>query len=161
MIKYLEKICVIFFSVNLVGCSCYSQCENTTIGTVAGAVIGGVAGSAFGQGAGQAVAIGVGAVGGALAGGAIGHSMDHSMDSSDNTKMDCALDSPTYKATTWQNAKTGTEYTVVPTSNTMTVNGHENCRTYRTTASNNGQKQHSFGTACRKDTGGWETITKS
>lgn len=142
-------------SVGLVGCSTNTQSENTGIGAVTGAVAGGLAGSLIGGGTGQVVAIGVGAVAGALLGGYIGHSMD----SSDKEKMNTAMtNNPTNKATTWKNSKTGTKYTVAPTSSKMTVNGNANCRRYYTTAMINGEKKKVSGIACQQADGTWQAV---
>jgi len=140
----------------VVSCSsANTQNENTTIGAVTGAVVGGVAGSAIGAGTGQVVAIGAGAIVGALIGGAIGHSMDHS----DHVEATYALEhTPKHKAHHWKNNKTGAHYTVIPTSERISLKGHSDCRNYRTIAWINGKKQQVTGTACRKSNGSWEAM---
>lgn len=140
----------------LVGCSSTNtQRENTTIGAVTGAVAGGLAGSLIGGGTGRAVAIGVGAIAGAVLGGYIGHSME----STDNQAMNHALShNPTHKSTTWNNTKTGTKYTVTPTSNKMAYNGNANCRQYETTATISGKSQTVTGIACLQSNGKWQTV---
>lgn len=148
-------LCISMISVNLVGCVSNSQNENTAIGTVTGAVAGGLAGSIIGGGVGNAVGIGVGAVAGGIIGGLIGHSMD----STDSDRMYNAMDNnPTNRATTWTNEKTGTKYTVAPTSNRMTFKGNPNCRRYYTTAVLDGKKQKVSGIACQQRNGNWVTM---
>lgn len=140
--------------VILAGCSTNTQRENTTIGAVSGAVVGGLAGSLIGGGTGQVVAIGVGAVAGALAGGYIGHSMD----STDNNSAHQALNNPTNQSSTWENKKTGTQYTVRPTSRVMTYKGHKHCRKFETTAIISGKTHTMHGIACRQADGSWVSM---
>ncbi len=141
-------------SVGLAGCSSTNtQQENTGIGAVTGAVAGGLAGSLIGGGTGKAVAVVGGAIAGALIGGYIGHSMD----STDNNQMLAAMNNPKGQSSTWVNQKTGTTYTVTPTSNMITVNGNPNCRRFYTTAIINGKKQSSSGVACQSN-GTWVSV---
>jgi len=155
MKQTLIKAAVLAASISLV-VSCSSsntQSENTTIGAVTGAVVGGVAGSAIGAGTGTAVAVGVGIVGGALIGGMIGHSMDHS----DNVQASYALEhTQKKKSHHWKNKKTGTHYTVTPTSKQMAMNGQSNCRKYAITAVANGKSQKTDAIACRQPDGSWQ-----
>ncbi len=128
--------------------------QNTGIGAVTGAVVGGLAGSAIGAGTGTAVAVGVGIVGGALIGGAIGHSMD----SSDNMQANYALTNvPQHRMHHWK-SHNGTHYTVIPTSKSMKMYGHEHCRKYTMIANVHGKKEKVHGVACRKANGTWESI---
>jgi surface antigen len=138
----------------LTACSTNTQKENTTIGAVSGAVVGGLAASAIGGGAGKVVAIGVGAIAGALLGGYIGHSMD----SSDTSHMTTAMDNPTNQATTWRNKKTGSEYTVRPTSDVMSYKGNNYCRRFYTSAIIEGKTQRVHGVACKQANGTWTTV---
>ena len=79
-----------------------------------------------------------------------------SRNDTDKLKMNQALENnqpgqPAY----WQNQKTGTDYTVVPTKN-VTVDGNQYCREYRSTANIAGKKQQVYGTACRQPDGTWQ-----
>lgn len=150
----IVAVVALLLSINLIGCSSNTQEQNTVLGAVTGAVVGGGAGALIGQGTGKAVAIGVGIVGGALLGGYIGHEMD----SSDNTKMNDAMNNPTYKETTWQNEKTGNTYSMRPTSRVMAIQGNSNCRQYQGSAIIKGKKQEIEGTACRQSDGTWQSI---
>ena len=124
------------------------------VGTLTGGVAGGLLGSQFGGGSGKLLAVGAGALAGAFIGGAIGKNMDET----DKLKMNQALESnqvgqPAY----WQNQKTGTNYTVVPTRN-VTVDGNQYCREYRSTANVAGKNQQVYGTACRQPDGSWKVV---
>ena len=154
MINFLGLFCMCLLTIT--ACSSNTQNENTGIGAVTGAVLGGLAGSAIGQGTGKAVAIGVGAVAGALFGGYIGHSMD----SSDNQRCNDTLNNnSTNQPHHWKNRKTGTRYTMTPTSNIMSYNGNNNCRKYTTTAVTDGKSQTSNGIACKQADGSWKEVS--
>ena len=149
---------VMLATFGIVSCSSNTQSENTGIGVAVGAVTGGVAGSFVGQGVGRVVAVGVGAIAGGLIGGSVGNSMD----SSDHTYTYEALNTNhTYKSSHWRNERTGAKYSVIPTSNLITINGNPNCRNYRAIAIVNGEKQESFGTACRQADGSWRAVNRS
>lgn len=149
MKKLLSLALVSCISVSLIGCDNMSKQD---VGTVSGAVIGGLAGSQFGKGGGQVLAVGAGALAGAFIGGAIGKNMDDT----DRMRMNQALESnPVGQPTYWQNQRTDTSYTVVPTKN-VEVAGNPYCREYRSTANIAGKKQQVYGTACRQPDGTWK-----
>ena len=151
MKKILTTVMVLFISMSLVGCA---NMNNQDVGTVTGGVVGGLLGSQFGGGSGKLLAVGAGALAGAFIGGAIGRNMD----ATDRLKMTQALDSNTVgQPAYWQNQKTGTNYTVVPTKN-VTVDGNQYCREYRSTANIAGKKQQVYGTACRQPDGTWQVV---
>lgn len=151
MKNHLTKVIVLAAAMSLAGCASNTQNQNTALGAVTGGVAGGLIGSAVGGGA----AVAVGAVAGAVIGGVIGHSMD----SSDTARTYVVLDKNRKgHATMWVNSKTGARYTVVPVSGRMTINGHPNCRKYRTTAVINGQAKHVYGYACRQSNGTWVSM---
>lgn len=152
MKSVLTKLLVLVMSVSLISCSTNTQKENTGIGVATGAVAGGLLGSLVGGGTGKAVAIGVGIVAGALVGGAIGHSMD----SSDHAHLNNAV--TTGKPTSWQNAKTHSTYTVVPSKHYVTVKGNKYCRNYTTTAVIDGKTSSVHGVACRQTDGSWKVV---
>jgi len=152
MKKMTTAIIALVASISLVGCA---EMTKQDVGAVSGGVIGGLVGSQFGGGNGKLVAVGAGALAGALIGGAIGKNMDDT----DKMRMNQALESnsvgqPAY----WQNQKTGTHYTVVPTRN-VTVDGNQYCREYRSTANVAGKKQQIYGTACRQPDGSWQVVS--
>jgi surface antigen len=151
MKQMLQKFLIILAGISLVGCSNMSKQD---MGTMGGAVAGGLIGSRFGQGGGKILAVGIGSIAGALVGSAVGKSMDDT----DRLKMNQALESnnvgqPAY----WQNQKTGTAYTVVPTKN-VAVQGNKYCREYRSTANVAGKNQQVYGTACRQPDGSWKIV---
>ncbi|MDX1900883.1 MAG: glycine zipper 2TM domain-containing protein [Gammaproteobacteria bacterium] len=149
MKKLLALFVVFGTSLSLVACD---NMSNQDVGTVSGAVIGGLAGSQFGQGGGQVLAAGAGALAGAYIGGAIGKNMDDT----DRLRMNQALESnPVGQPTYWQNKRTDTSYTVVPTKN-VELAGNPYCREYRSTANIAGKKQQIYGTACRQPDGTWK-----
>lgn len=143
-------VCLIVFA-SLAGCSNMSKQD---VGTVSGAVAGGLLGSQFGGGTGKLLAVGVGTLAGAFLGGAVGKSMDDT----DQLKMQRALESnPVGKPAYWQNANSGTSYTVTPVKN-VNVNGNKYCREYNTTAVIGGKQQQIYGTACRQPDGSWKVV---
>ena len=156
MKKTLVSLAVAFTLVSVAGCSSNTQEQNTILGGTTGAVVGGLAGSLVGQGTGKAVAIGVGILAGALVGGYAGHSMD----SRDNAQMYQTMNNgSTNKTVNWKNKKTGTSYSMVPTSKVMTVNGNPNCRSYNiTTTTKEGKTQQDNGIACRQTNGTWQVV---
>ena len=142
-------------TITLVACSTHTQKENTTTGAVAGAVLGGIAGSAIGAGTGQLVAIGVGVIAGGLLGGAIGHNME----STDTEKMNNTLTHNAVRKTSkWTNKHNGAKYTMTPMSETMTYNGHHDCRKYHSTVNLDGKQQVVNGVACRQENGSWQAV---
>jgi surface antigen len=152
MKKLLTAFAALFASLSLVGCADMTKQD---VGTVTGGVAGGLLGSQFGGGSGKLLAVGAGALAGAFIGGAIGKNMDET----DKLKMNQTLESnsigqPAY----WQNQKTGTNYTVVPTRN-VTVDGNQYCREYRSTANVAGKNQQVYGTACRQPDGSWKVVS--
>lgn len=138
-----------------VGCSTNTRNQNTGLGAVAGAAVGGVG---VGLAGGNATAIGLGIVGGALLGGVIGHNMD----STDNDASNAAIRSnATNQPRSWVNSRTGTAYTMTPTSDLFTVNGNPNCRRFHMTATTSSGKTHQYnGTACLMNDGRWHTISR-
>lgn len=152
MSRVLTKLLVLLLSISLASCATNTQKENTGIGVATGAVAGGLLGSLVGGGTGKAVAIGVGIVAGALVGGYIGHSMD----SSDQAHLNNAVTNG--KPATWQNTKTNSTYTVVPSKHYVTVNGNHYCRNYTTTATIDGKTSKVHGVACRQADGSWKAV---
>lgn len=151
MKKIFTAIVVLICSASLIGCADMSKQD---MGTVTGAVAGGLLGSTVGGGSGRIMAIAAGSVAGAVIGNAIGKSMDDT----DRMRMNSALENnnigePAY----WHNARTGTDYRVVPTRN-VTYEGNEYCREYRTIAEIGGKKREVYGTACRQPDGAWQIV---
>lgn len=148
MKSMLTKLLVLVMSVSLMSCATNTQKENTGVGVATGAVAGGLLGSLVGGGA----AIGVGIVAGALVGGVVGHSMD----STDTVYVNNAV--TTGKTASWQNSKTHSNYTVVPSKKYVTMNGNKYCRNYTTTAVISGKTSTVHGVACRQTDGSWKAV---
>lgn len=137
----------------IVGCSTNTQNQNTALGALGGAAIGG---AGIGLAGGNAVAIGAGIVGGALIGGFLGHSMD----STDNASSNAAMQSnSTNQTRSWVNSRTGTAYTMTPTSDSFAHKGYANCRHFHFTATYKSGKTHQYdGTACLMSDGHWRSV---
>lgn len=87
------------------------------------------------------------------------HLVEQTMDNSDQIRMMEAIDiNPTYKASNWMNPNTGARFTVVPTTNLITIKGNKNCRRYRVIVVVNGQKGHLHDIACKLENGGWQAL---
>jgi surface antigen len=84
----------------------------------------------------------------------VGGRAEHSMDAIDKNKLSHALDSALGKATSWQNASTGVNYTVVPVRKT-TVGSNSLCREYKITKSYGSNSQEISGVACVGTDGMW------
>ena len=154
MKKTTTALVAVLISLNLIGCS---NMHNQDVGTLTGGAIGGLIGSRFGGVTGQLVAIGAGA----LAGAYIGNRIGKNMDDTDRLKMNQAMEqNSTGQPAYWQNQKTNTSYTVVPTKN-VTYDGNPYCREYRSTAIIAGKKQQVYGTACRQPDGSWQTVNSN
>lgn len=155
MIIRTITLCSLTSLFALTACTTNTQSQNTTAGTIAGAVLGGLAGSTIGQGTGQLAAIGVGAIAGGLLGNAIGHNMEHA----DTQNMNNTLDHNSVRKTSkWTNKKTGAKYTMTPMSRTMSYAGFNICRKYRSTITQNGQREVVDGIACRQENGDWAAM---
>lgn len=87
----------------------------------------------------------------------IGGSADYGMDELDRKKLSRALDGGIGKATSWQNANTGTKYTVVPVEK-LTIQGNPFCRKYTVTTEKGGYKKEVNGTACVATDGAWHPV---
>lgn len=84
----------------------------------------------------------------------VGGSAENSMDEIDKSKLSRALDGGLGKATSWENANTGTTYTVVPTAK-LTIGGNPFCRKYTVTKEKGTNKNEVNGTACVSTDGAW------
>lgn len=64
----------------------------------------------------------------------------------------------TGQITSWNDAQSGTTFSVTPTRTFASPTG-EPCRDFTTTAANNGQTKQSYGTACRDSNGQWHVVS--
>lgn len=89
----------------------------------------------------------------------VGGRSAHAMDSIDRSKLWHALDKPIGKSTSWSNASTHMNYTVVPTQK-VTINGNNFCRKYQVTATvQGGSSNVTEGSACVGSDGNWEAVS--
>ncbi len=127
----------------------------TMIGGLGGAAAGGLIGAAAGGG-GKGIAAGV--ILGGLLGGAVGNMLDQRDKKLANQAANKALESaPSGTATAWKNPDSGHSGTVTPQRTYQTTSG-QYCREYTQTINVGGQKQTSYGTACRQPDGQWKIV---
>jgi surface antigen len=62
------------------------------------------------------------------------------------------------KTSKWTNKNNGAKYTMTPMSQTMTYNGHHDCRKYHSTVNLDGKQQVMNGVACRQENGNWQAV---
>lgn len=140
----------------LVAISQISACAITKEqgGAAAGAVVGGVVGNQIGGGHGQDIATALGIIGGALVGASVGRSFDQL----DATNTQRALENTKSNQTSsWVNPDSGNQYAITPTR-TYQTSSSQYCREYQTSVTVGGEKQKSYGTACRQTDGQWEVL---
>jgi surface antigen len=129
-----------------------------TGGAVLGGVGGALAGSQFGKGTGQIAMTAVGTLLGAFVGSEVGQSLDRADHTYANQAGQQAFESArTGQAITWNNPDSGHSGTVVPTRTYEQAPG-QYCREYQQTIMVGGERQQSFGTACRQSDGTWKVV---
>jgi surface antigen len=140
----------------LSGCAGTMQAiENTPtamLGGAAGAAGGGLIAAAAGGGT-------AGIIGGVLLGGLLGGAIGNALDQRDKRlAMEAAQqafeNNRTGAATTWQNPDSGHSGSITPTRTYQSAGG-EYCREYQQTVTIGGERQKSYGTACRQPDGSW------
>lgn len=126
-----------------------------TGGAVLGGVGGAVAGSQFGKGKGQLAMTAVGTLLGAFIGSEVGSSLDRADQMYASQAGQQAFETaPAGRAITWNNPDSGHYGTVTPTRTYEQAPG-QYCREYQQSVTVGGEKQQSFGTACRQPDGSW------
>jgi len=129
----------------------------TTVGAVGGAALGGLIAAAAG---GKGTAIAAGVIGGALLGGLAGNLLDSRDKRLAGEAAQRAMETvPTGTAVAWQNPDSGHSGTVIPVKTYQADSGNY-CREYPTTVTINGQKEKTFGTACRQSDGSWKIVSE-
>jgi surface antigen len=123
------------------------------LGGAAGAAGGGLIAAAAGGGT-------AGIIGGVLLGGLLGGAIGNALDQRDKQMAAEAAqrafeNNRSGAATTWQNPDSGHSGSITPTR-TYQGGGGEYCREYQQTVVIGGEKQNSYGTACRRPDGTWE-----
>ena len=147
----------VLLSMALTGCQNYNGglAPRTTIGGLGGAASGGLLAAAVGGGG---TAIAAGAILGGLVGGAIGESLDQRDRQLANQTARRAFETvPAGQAATWRNPDTGHSGSVIPTRTFQAANGGF-CREFQQEITVGGQRQQSFGTACRQPDGHWRIV---
>ena len=136
-----------------------SSCETVQnnpkafLGGAGGAAAGGLIAAAAGGGA-------AGIVGGVLLGGLVGGAIGNRLDQKDKElaarNAQASFESArTGQTSTWRNPDTGNSGTITPTRTYQASSGGY-CREYQQEITVGGQKQQSYGTACRQPDGSWK-----
>ncbi len=128
------------------------RCDRTALGAVLGGGAGAAIGSQIGSGDGRTAAILGGTILGILVGGSAGQMMD---DLDQNCVGQALEHAPDGQAIIWNDARSGAKYQVAPVQTIQTDNG-QYCREYTATATVGGQKQQTYGMACRQEDGSWQ-----
>jgi len=124
-----------------------------TMGGMLGAAGGGLIAAAAGGGA-------AGIVGGVLLGGLLGGAIGSHLDQKDkelamrNAQMTLET-ARTGQTSSWQNPDSGNSGTLTPTKTYQGASG-QYCREYQQQITVGGEKQQSYGTACRQPDGSWK-----
>lgn len=127
----------------------------TAIGGLGGAVAGGLVGKAVGGHTRGAIA---GALIGGLLGGAIGNVLDQrDRDLALRTAHQSLESTPTGQSGEWQNPDNGHAGSFTPTRTYQEPSGRY-CREYQQEVVIGGEKQRSYGTACRQPDGNWQIL---
>lgn len=124
-----------------------------TMGGMLGAASGGLIAAAAGGGA-------AGIVGGVLLGGLVGGAIGNHLDQRDKQlaieNANRTFESGrTGQTTTWKNPDSGNSGSVTPTRTYQNANGTY-CREYQQEIIVAGERQQSYGTACRQPDGSWK-----
>ncbi len=128
------------------------QCNRSALGAVLGGGAGAAIGSQIGSGDGRTAAILGGTIIGILVGGNIGQMMD---DLDQNCVGQALEHAPDGQAIIWNDGQSDAQYQVAPVQTLQTDDG-QYCREYTATATVGGQKQNSYGMACRQADGSWK-----
>jgi surface antigen len=143
--------------VALVFSACASAQNNpkTTVGALGGAAGGGLIGAAAG---GSPAAIAGGVILGGLLGGAIGNALDQRDKELAMKEAQYSLEnSRTGQSSQWQNPDSGNSGTFTPTRTYENQTGQP-CREYTQEIFVGGERQESYGTACRQADGSWRVV---
>jgi surface antigen len=140
-------------AVFFVACAAAQGNPKTTLGALGGAAAGGLIGAAAGGGS---TGIAGGVILGGLLGGALGNALDQRDKELAMKQAQYALENSKVGQTSqWQNPDSGNYGTFTPTRTYQTDSG-QFCREYQQEIVVGGQKQESYGTACRQPDGSWK-----
>ena len=130
------------------------RCNRDLLGAVIGGGAGAVLGSQIGKGSGQTVAVIGGTIIGILVGGSIGRTM---CQGDQNGVVQALEHAPDGQAIVWQDPNSNAEYRVAPLQTVQATEG-QYCREYMAQATVGGQKQETYGLACRQPDGAWKIV---
>ncbi len=125
----------------------------TTMGGMLGAASGGLIAAAAGGGA-------AGIVGGVLLGGLVGGAVGNALDQKDKEMASRAAyqafeHAPSGQPSAWRNPDSGNSGSITPTRTYQEPSG-QYCREYQQDIVVGGERQKSYGTACRQPDGTWK-----
>ena len=142
----------------LAGCQTNGYGQKQVGGTLLGAGLGGLLGSQFGSGSGKLVATGLGVFAGGLIGSEIGRSIDRADRAYMNRATERAAVVPVGQTVTWRNPDSGNYGAVTPTREGVHNGTGAYCREYQQEVIVGGQREQSYGQACRQPDGSWKII---
>lgn len=129
----------------------------TSVGALGGAALGGLIAAAAG---GKGTAIAAGVIGGGLLGGLAGNLLDSRDQRLAGEAAQRAMEAaPAGTSVAWQNPDSGHAGTVTPVKTYQTDSGTF-CREYQTNVTIGGEKEETFGTACRQPDGTWKIVSQ-
>jgi surface antigen len=147
-------VSTILMAFLLMGCE--STGPKTAVGGLGGAAAGGLLAAALG---GKGPGIAAGAILGGLIGGAIGDRLDAADRAQASAAASQALEStPSGQSVAWRNPDSGHSGVVTPVRTYQSATGQP-CREYTQTITVGGERQQSYGTACRQRDGSWKLVS--
>ncbi len=127
--------------------------KKTAVGGLGGAVAGGLLGKSIGGHSRDMIA---GAVLGGLLGGAVGNVLDQlDRDLAIKNAQVTFETAPTGATSSWTNPDSGNSGSITPVRTYQEPTGRY-CREYQQEVTVGGQRQQSYGTACRQPDGSWQ-----
>lgn len=137
----------------LPACAEMNMGGKTAMGGLGGAAAGGLLGATLGGGA---KGIAAGTIIGGLLGGALGNVLDQrDRDLALQAAQNTLERAPSGSATAWRNPDSGNSGTFTPVRTYQEPSG-QYCREYQQEVVVGGDRQQSYGTACRQPDGSWK-----
>ncbi len=146
-------VALLLLVVLATSCETMQNNPKAFLGGAGGAAAGGLIAAAAGGGA-------AGIVGGVLLGGLLGGAIGNHLDNKDKElaarNAQASFETArTGQTTGWQNPDSGNSGTITPTRTYQAPSGGY-CREYQQQITVGGEKQQSYGTACRQPDGSWK-----
>ena len=146
-------VALLLLVVLATSCETMQNNPKAFLGGAGGAAAGGLIAAAAGGGA-------AGIVGGVLIGGLLGGAIGNHLDNKDKelaarNAQASFENARTGQTTTWKNPDSGNSGTITPTRTYQAPSGGY-CREYQQQITVGGEKQQSYGTACRQPDGSWK-----